>query len=59
MEKDSLVKVADQFFRDFPNGTKMDFSKYVRQREREELEAKFQQEKNKVLNNLNRGLYHQ
>lgn len=40
MEKDSLIRVAGEYFAKYPNASKIEFSKFVRKREAEELEKK-------------------
>lgn len=47
MEKDNLIKAAGEFFVKFPNASKIEFSKFVRKREMEELKKKLNKQNQK------------
>jgi hypothetical protein len=55
---DKLLSWLKRFLTNDPNGSKEKFVKFVREEEAREINEKFIIHKNKVLKNLNKGLYH-
>jgi hypothetical protein len=52
-----IKEILKDFLRDNPNGSKEDFVKYYREKEKEFIEQKFTEYRQAKLKELNKGLY--
>lgn len=53
----NIKEIIKDFLRDNPNGSKSDFVKYYREKEKEFIDRKFIEYRESNLKKLNKGLY--
>lgn len=52
-----LHKLVEEFFSLYPNGTKVDYVRYVRKKEREQIKIIFEQYRDRKLKELSKNLF--